>query len=129
VFRISAGARASADVRQRTGSQSLTAVISRVTRREVVPLLGEVIQREDRRDRADRHAGAAVYALDGVDIKHFLGRVVRLVLLGVDAVHRAGVDTRRILRSDTGFRYDICHVFILTDARLFPAGIIAEATL
>lgn len=37
--------------------------------RKMLPLLGQTIQREYRGHRADWHAVATVYALDGVDVE------------------------------------------------------------
>jgi len=76
---------------------------------EVGPLLGEVVEREDGRDRAHRNAGAAIDAFDRVDIDHFDAGEVGFVLLGVDAIHGTGVDAGSVFRSDTGFRNYICH--------------------
>src|SRR5439155_21877597 len=94
----------------------LTAEISRIARSEVRPLLGQVVQGEDRRDGTDRNAGAAIDTLHRGDVEHFLGGVSGLVLLGVDAIHRAGGHARRVLRSDTGFSYNVCHLYVLDDA-------------
>src|SRR4029450_9183011 len=74
-----------------------------------VPLLGKVIQREDRRNWADWYAGAAVDALDRVNeqlVNLFEPRAavfVLGVLFRMDAAHWAGIHPRRILSPDTGF--------------------------
>jgi hypothetical protein len=34
---------------------------------------------------------------------------VRLVFFGVDAIDRASIHASRIFRSNTGFRYNVCH--------------------
>src|SRR6476646_11550909 len=74
-----------------------------------VPLLGKVIQREDRQIWADWYAGSAVDALDRVNeelVNLFEPRAaifVMCVLFRMDAVHRAGIYTGRILSYDTGF--------------------------
>ena len=60
--------------------------------RKLLPLLGQVIQRENRGHRADRHTGAAVDALDGIDVelRDFIEAgtaiIVGRALLGVDAI-------------------------------------------
>src|SRR4029077_1706366 len=67
-----------------------------------VPLLGKVVESEDRRNRADWHTGAAVDALDRVDeelVDLFEPRaavLVLCVLLRMDAVHWTGIHTGRI---------------------------------
>jgi hypothetical protein len=66
--------------------------------RKLLPLLGQVIQRENRRHRADRHTGATVDALDGIDVelRDFIEAgtaiIVGRALLGVDAIYGAGID-------------------------------------
>src|SRR5215469_17150562 len=67
-----------------------------------VPLLGKIVQSKDRRNGADRDARATIDALDRVNeelVDLFKPRpavVVLCVLLRMDAVHRAGIHTRRI---------------------------------
>src|ERR1700722_7527143 len=89
---------------------ALTAVVSGVLFLEGGPLLGQVVARIDGRNRADGDAGSAVDALDGIDEKLVALAVAALVLLGVDAVHRAGIHTGRILRADARFCDYIRHV-------------------
>ena len=80
--------------------------------RVLLPLLGQVVQREDRGHRADRHAGAAIDAFHRVNIE--LGNaiecrpavVIRRVLLGVDAIYGTGVDAGGVFGSDAGFGND-----------------------
>src|SRR6266542_2749915 len=94
-------------------SSQLFFVILGVDRDEVLPLLRGFIQREDRLHRARRYAGAAVDALVRMDVQHLRRRKVRLVLPRVNAVHRAHVDARGVLRADAGLADDISHVFSL----------------
>jgi hypothetical protein len=74
-----------------------------------VPLLWQIVQREDRRNGADRNAGAAVDTLDRVDeelvylIKPRTAVFVLRVLFRMDAIDRAGVHTCRVFRSDAWF--------------------------
>jgi hypothetical protein len=89
---------------------ALAAEVSGVLFLEVGPLLGKVISGEDRRDRADWNAGAAVDALDGIDEELIVGFATGLVSLGVNAVYGAGVYTGAILGADTGFCDYICHL-------------------
>ena len=61
--------------------------------RILLPLLGEIVQRKNRRDGADGNAGAAVDAFHGINVE--LGSAVECwaavvigrVLLGVDAIY------------------------------------------
>src|SRR5215469_16575364 len=80
-----------------------------------VPLFGKVVQREDRRNWADRYTGAAVDALDRVNeelvnlLKARATVLVMKVLLGMDAVHGAGIHAGRVFNPDTGFCNYVCH--------------------
>src|SRR5579885_3693311 len=87
----------------------LAAVVGRVFRGELRPLFRQVVERENGRHRADRHAGAAVDALDRIDVQHLRLGVIGLVLFGMDAVHRAGVYARGIFGSNAGFCNHVCH--------------------
>src|SRR6266550_2221329 len=60
--------------------------ISGVLLGKLGPLFRQIVKREDRRYRAHGHARAAV-----------------------DAVDRAGIDARRVLDADAGFRNYVCH--------------------
>ena len=84
-------------------------IMIRVHRDEVLPLLGRFVEREDRLDRARRHAGAAVDALVRMNVEHLGRREVRLVLARMDAVDRADVHARRVLRADARFADDVGH--------------------
>src|ERR1700686_4136289 len=70
---------------------------------ETFPLLWQVVQRKNCRHRAHRHTGSAVDALNRVDVQHFLLCVRRRILLWVDAIHRASVDTCGVLGANTRF--------------------------
>src|SRR5208283_340601 len=73
------------------------------------PLLRQVVERENGRNRAHRHAGAAINALHRIDVKHLFRGEFIAVLLGMDAVHRTGIDAGRVLGADTWFRDYISH--------------------
>ena len=72
---------------------------------EALLLLRDVVLVEDRLDRADRLARAAVHALVGVDVEHPLALV--------DAVDRALVDARAVLQVDTRLGDDVRHRILL----------------
>jgi hypothetical protein len=44
-----------------------------------------------------------------VNIEHISGRERRLIFSRVDAVDRAHVHARGVLRADAGFTDDVCH--------------------
>jgi len=94
---------------QFTGLDGLATEKRRVLLCEVSPLFGQVIERKDCRNGAYGNAGAAVDALDWIDVKHFLAPELFLVFLGVNTVHGAGVNASRIFRSDAGFCDYVCH--------------------
>ena len=97
--------------RTETGLRRLVRICLELATRNVVgvlldvgvPLLGQVVQREDRRNGADRNAGAAVDALDRVD-EELVYRIeprpaifVLRVLFRMDAIDRTGIHAGRIL--------------------------------
>src|SRR5262245_10256808 len=67
------------------------------------PLIRNVFVAVDRFDRAGGLASAAINALVRMDKKHLGGFELRLILPRMDAIHRADVNTRRILRADARF--------------------------
>src|SRR5690606_2108536 len=71
-----------------------------------LPLAGNVDLREDRVDRAGRHAGPAVDALLGVDVELVLGLV--------DALDGTDVDARGVLGADARLGDDVSHGFLST---------------
>src|SRR4029450_5946974 len=73
------------------------------------PLLGQLFLREDRLDRAYGDTSAAIDAGLGVDVQLVLALELRLVLLGVDAVHRAHLDTGRVLGVHARLCDDVGH--------------------
>jgi len=88
----------------------LPAVIRRVLGREARPFFRQIVQSEDRRNRANRYAGAAIDALYRIDVEHLGVRVGRLIFLRVNAVDRASIDAGCIFRAYAGFCYNVCHL-------------------
>ena len=80
-----------------------------------VPLFRQIFLREDGRHRADRHTGAAINALCGIDIqlRHFVKRRAAIVISPafrrMDAIHRAHVHTGGIFCTDAGFSDNVCY--------------------
>src|SRR5208282_1721641 len=87
----------------------LLLVILGVERRVARPLLRQVVERKDGRDRTHGHTGSAVDALDRIDIKHGYVGEVSLVLARVNAIHRAHVHTGRVFGADARFRNNVSH--------------------
>src|SRR5258708_9285523 len=73
------------------------------------PLFRKVVERENGRDRTNRNAGAAVDAFHRIDIQHLLGPELLGVLLGMNAIHRTGVNTGGIFGSDAGLGNYVGH--------------------
>ena len=80
-----------------------------VDRDVALPLLGHFVEREDRLDRARRHAGAAVDALVGIDVQHLRGLECRFVLAGMDAIDRTDVHARGIFGADARLGNNVGH--------------------
>ena len=94
-----------------TGCRELPAKVFCVALGVSLPLLRQIVEGKNRRNRANRNTRAAVDALNRIDIQHlFLGECF-LVLLRVYAIHRTRIHARRILCADTGFCNHICHNF------------------
>jgi len=88
----------------------LAAEVGGVLLREVSPFFGQVVGGEDGRNGAGRDTGAAVDALHRIDVKLLFIRVVGFVLLRVDAINRARIYASGVLRADTRFCNDVCHL-------------------
>jgi hypothetical protein len=88
----------------------LSTEVSRVLIGEAGPLFGQIVGGEDGRNRADRNTCAAIDTLYGIDEQLLCIRKAGFVFLGVDAVHRTGVDASHILCADAGFRNYVCHL-------------------
>src|SRR5438034_7009575 len=84
-------------------------VILRVFLNKIRPPGRRFVERENGLDRARRHTGAAVDALVRMNIKHLGRGELGLVLPGVNAVHRADVHARGILRPDAWLADDVRH--------------------
>src|SRR6266851_7701414 len=80
-----------------------------------LPLLREIIQRENCRHGTDRNTGTAVNALSGIDVqlRHFIERrasiVISAALCRMDTIHRAHIYTGSVFRPETGLGTDVGH--------------------
>ncbi len=83
-------------------------VVVRVEFGEAGELGRKLFQSENGVGRADRNACAAIDAIVRIHIK--LGRIreAAFILLGMDAIHRAGLHAQFIFR--TGIRNYVCHM-------------------
>lgn len=90
-------------------SVEATGVVLGVHERERAPLFGELVAGEARIDWASLDASVAVNALLGVDEELVDVDVLRLVGRRVDAVHRAHLDARIVLRANAGLGDDVGH--------------------
>src|SRR6266852_8944738 len=83
--------------------------------RVVLPLFGKVIQRKNRGDRTDRHAGPKIDAFHGINVE--LGDlieartavIVSRVFLRVNAIYGAGIHAGGVFCPNAGFGNDIGH--------------------
>src|SRR4030095_15509303 len=82
-----------------------------VQRNVFLPLVRHLVEGKDRLDRAGRDARSAVDALVRMDVEHLGALEGRLVLPGMDAIHRADVDAGAVLGADAGLRNYIGHSF------------------
>jgi hypothetical protein len=76
---------------------------------EVFPLFGQIIQRKDRRDRTHWYASAAVDAFDWVNVQHFFLCERSCILLGMNAIYRAGINAGGVFGPDAGFGNNESH--------------------
>src|SRR5579875_3890074 len=88
---------------RRSTSKHLPSEVCRVLVAELHPLVRQIVTRVDRRHRANRYARAAINALYRVNKQLVHVRMTCLVLLRVDAVHRASIDAGRVLGANAGF--------------------------
>ena len=75
----------------------------------ILPFLGKIVGGKDGRDRADGHTCPAVDAFNRIDKDLIQFRELRLILFGMNAIYRAGVDSGGILGADAGFCNYISH--------------------
>jgi hypothetical protein len=76
------------------------------------PLFRQIVERENRRHWAHGNAGAAVDALYGIDVEHFFGGELGVVLFGVDTVNRARIHASVVFGADARLCYDIGHDYV-----------------
>ena len=89
--------------------RGLFAVVGSVPGGELVPFFGKVFDGEDGRNGADRHASAAINALYGFNVQDFDLIKAGFVLLGMDTIDRASINTRAIFRPNAGFSNYVSH--------------------
>src|SRR5262249_17528316 len=84
--------------------------IGRVLLREVRPFLWKVVERENCGYWADGDARPAIDAFNRIDINQLFTAKFRVVLLGMNAIHRARVYACCIFGPDAGFCYYVSHI-------------------
>src|SRR5215469_6755353 len=89
--------------------ESLAAVVFGVAFGKGVPLLRQVIEGEDGRHRANRNASTAIDTFHGIDVQQLLGRVSRLVLFRMNAIHRTRVHASGVFRADARLSNHVGH--------------------
>src|SRR5580692_10907893 len=92
-----------------TAPRDLAAEVGGVLVSKARPLFGQVVSSENGRHWADRNAGAAVDALHWIDEELLRRSVPRFILLGMNAIYRAGVHASCVFSSDAGFCDHVCH--------------------
>jgi hypothetical protein len=102
---------------KRNDRARLPFVVLRIDCRKMRPLLGQIIQREDGRNRADGYACTAIDALYRVNVKLGHGPEISLVLLRVDAIYGAGIHAGGVLCPDARLGDHVRHV-----ANSFPGA-------
>jgi hypothetical protein len=78
----------------------LSPVVLGIALSELFPLFGQIIQREDGRDRTHRHTSPAVNALNRVDIEHLFLSERGLILLGMNTIDRTSINASSVLGAD-----------------------------
>src|SRR5882724_4379177 len=87
----------------------LLGVPIRIQRRERLPLLRQIFQRENRSHRTYRHTRPTIDALHRIDIQLCHAFVFRFIFARVDAVHRAHIHASAVLGAYTRLGNHICH--------------------
>jgi hypothetical protein len=73
------------------------------------PLFRQIIGGENGRHRANRYARTAVNTFHWID-EELIGRFKSFfIFLGMDTIHRAGIDAGGIFRADAGFCNHVSH--------------------
>src|SRR6185437_9370389 len=103
------GTRSPKAARSSENQNKLPSVVCGILGRVVGPLLGQVVRGKNRRNRAHWNAGTAIDTLHGIDKQLLAALEVSLVFLGMNAVHRARVNTGSVFGSNTGFSNYVSH--------------------
>jgi len=105
------GAHPNIGVRHIENSSALAAEILGVALGKVLPFFRQIVQCENRRHRTHRYAGAAVDALDWINVQHLFFGVTGCILLGMNAIHRTSIDASGVFGPDAWFCNYVCHWF------------------
>jgi len=91
------------------GRGNLTAVVLGVALGKLLPLLRQIVQSKDRRNRAHRHTCAAIDALHRIDVQHLFCRKRGRIFLRMNAIYRASIHAGGVLRVNARFCNYVCH--------------------
>src|SRR5712664_1791879 len=86
-----------------------TSPVLRTNRREVIPFFGEIFERKNSGHRANGYAGATIDAFGRVDVELRFRLESRLVLAGMDAVHRANIYASSVFCADARLGNHVGH--------------------
>jgi hypothetical protein len=76
---------------------------------KIGPFLRKIIKRENRGYGTDRHTRATIDAFYRIDIQHLFRFELLGVLLWVDAINRAGIDTGSVFCANARFSNYVSH--------------------
>jgi|ERR1700686_3866273 len=102
--------------------QLLSPEVFRIPLGIFLPLFRQVVQREDGRDWTHGNASATVDAFHGINVEHLFRPELVGVFLGMNAIHRTGVDTGGVFGSNAGFGNYVGHKILLL-LRVLPGRV------
>src|ERR1700692_470180 len=107
--------------------QLLSPEVFRIPLGIFLPLFRQVVQREDGRDWTHGNASATVDAFHGINVEHLFRPELVGVFLGMNAIHRTGIDTGGVFGPNAGLGNDVGHKILLL-LRVLP-GRVTELTI
>src|SRR5579862_13622 len=103
------------------GSASALLEVAGILSDVVLPLLGHLVERENRFDGARGHARAAVDALIRMDVQHLGGFECGLVFTRMNTVHGTDVDAGRVFGANAGLGNNVGHSLLPKPAAALAA--------
>src|SRR5262249_31584985 len=102
-------ARSGSPARSKASRCRLSAEVLGVLVGKFLPLFRQVVESENRRNRAHRNTGATVNALHRIDIQHVRAFKLRFILLRMNAVYRTRIHAGGVLRTYARLCNHVCH--------------------